>query len=155
MTDIHQHPKHASAEPDAKTSEVEDHADSDIYAPGSFIEAEIPLVAFVDDPREPHADVADDIGETHARALSEVAELVSQDAREFFHRQAGGQRQSDGQDYFIASHTDQSAIKTGGGIDLAINVHAARERSFYQLADSRDEREQKRIALRGQGILGG
>lgn len=87
------------------------------------------------------ADGANNVGQSHPRALAEVPELVCQDAGELPQAKSAYQRHADRQDQVASQKAEQSPAKAGRGVYLAVDVDAPGIRRTDGLANTLDERE--------------
>ena len=86
----------------------------------------IPLVAFVDDPREPVIDEADHQVNAHPGLLREVAKLVRKHTRELLQGEPGNQGEADREHEVVLEHGERPAVEVRRGVDHAIHLDPAR-----------------------------
>jgi hypothetical protein len=147
MADDHQNLENPARKPNAKLRESDDNRDAAILHRAPFLQRFVPLIAFVNHPREPSVNRANHVAETHSKPLGKMSKLVRHDTRELPHVQPRHQRDADDQHQVITKETAPSAAKTGGGIDIAIQIDPARTRRADQAADFVDELVNERFVF--------
>ena len=148
VADLHQHPEHAAGQPDRQPGRGDQDDDEAVVGRGPRLEGLVPLVALVDDPGEPQVDPHDQRIEPHPRPLREVAELVGEHAGELLERDAGRERQADGEDQLAAQDAEEAPVAVRRGVDPAVDLDPGRPRRADRVADAVHEGVQERLLAR-------
>ena len=120
---VHQGPKDFAGKPHSGASGVQDNADAQINALGGRFEPDVPLIAFINDSGEPMIHLANDVREAHARALSEVTELMGEHAGELAHVQSGNKGKTNGEREIVAEKAEDAFAKSGRCIDIVVYLN--------------------------------
>ena len=114
---------------------------------GPALELLVPLVAFVDDAPEPAVDSAHERGQSHAAALGEMAELVGQNTAKLADREAGDERQANGERQIPPQKAERPRQKPRGRVDLAVDLHSRGNGRAHMTANLLDEGEEHRLGI--------
>src|SRR5262245_6891946 len=136
VSDLHQRPKDSAGKPNTSAGNVQYDANAKVRPTGPFLKFGVPGIPLVNYSSKPEIDFSDNVGQTHSCALSEMAELMCQNAGELPHIQPSSQGKADGQNQIFAP---QAATKARRGVNIAIHVDSTRSRSADQRTNLLDE----------------